>query len=579
MTKTETNKSEPKQGFAHFQIDGEDFTRLVRDRVLDGSPDGAWRLAMCLNNDTGDDREDGVANVALGILKGTKKLVGNEKGMKLVKEHKKVTEKYLQQVAFIYAGRIRIRDKWYRPIAYVTNCGRNDMRNDHGRPVYRLTNNTGYANRAWHYAGPDEIVAEHAGYPDPDHPSIKREVIFRACGDRPHWLDVPINDQAAVDEFLAAGHFLEERSHVLTYGNETPSDEETPVNRERLIARGERIAREQKALKEGDLTPMNARLNAELELARELDEDDRPIVQALRSDNFPFKKRVGHPRPVCSEGPEEGPDTLASIAKRVASLRDDLYLAKEIDDEDEREFAEEQIEREIEALRVRKLAVLRETILQQANGDLLDLSWEAVMKEGVLTGEEIRIPAGSIKVPRAPFLHWAFARMKMFESQLPPWNCVCSSGMKMPMDDPFHTDWVVGGGLDPQNRELLYYPGPVCEASLKLAHELQDKFDAPSDIHVLVDGDVVGGSIHHGKKKKPCPDGAIVVLPNLHPDYVATIEDAAAVITEEGGMTAHLAQVGRERALPIVRIANACERFQEGDMVVVNTAARTVMGV
>ena len=31
---------------------------------------------------------------------------------------------------------------------------------------------------------------------------------------------------------------------------------------------------------------------------------------------------------------------------------------------------------------------------------------------------------------------------------MPSWDCVSPTGIKMNMDDPYHTDWVLGAGLD-----------------------------------------------------------------------------------------------------------------------------------
>jgi len=563
-------KSQVREHVTHFQMSGADFTRIARERLLEDAPGHAWRIASCLGNDDGPDREAGVAEIALGILNGTKKLVGNERGMKVVKEHAKVTEKYLKDVHFIYAGRIRIYDRWYHPVAYVSDMGPRDMRNDHHKPIFRQGSGImkGYANRAWHYCGKDEIVVDNATYKDPDSFDMAREVIFRICGERPHWQDVPLTPQAALDQFLVAGHGLEERSHSKWYGETSDA---------------ERNKRERAALKKGDVGPMNARLNAELDLAEALDEDDRPEVQALRDD--PQKgQRAEIIKRAWEAGPgvgvmaemldEHDPAALLRLQattpeeQEAERLRHEYTLAQEIKDTGAREDAEDQIEHEREALRLRRLAQLRVAILEQANGDLLDLAWPATE----------RTEAGAVKVPRAPFLHWAFARMKMFESQLPPWKPMSPIGLKMLNDDPFHTDWVIGAGLDPEDRSLLYYPSPIADAAMQLSHDLQDKFDEPSDVHVLVDGPYASGTVHHGRKKKPCPDGAIVVLPNLHPDYLEAIVDAAAVITEEGGAVAHLAQVGRERNLPIVRIAGALDRFSEGETVSVDTATRTVRG-
>ena len=489
-----------EQGFVGFQISGADFTRLARERVLDDCPDHAYRIASCLlSDDEPNDRQVGVADAALGILNGTKKLVGDTTNMRIVKEAPEVTKTYLKQVQYVYAGRIRIQGQWYQPVAYVSNMGREDMRNAHGMPVYRLTNNRGYANRAWHYCGKNEIVVEHACFPDPETYGLAREVIFERCSERPHWLNAVVSPQEALDEFLAAGKRLEERSHSQWYGA------------------------------------------------------DGVILQPSTIDSANLT-------------------TEAVIAHESNNLREDALLAHEIEDRNAREEAEEAIEKEAEALRQRKLAHYREQILTQANGDVIELVYEATKNEYT---EEI-MPGGKLIIPRAPFLHWAFARMKMFEEQLPPWTNVCPTGMKMALDDQNHTDWIVGAGLDPQDRDVIYSPGPVNEAALRKASELQDQFDRPKAITVLVDGPWASGTVVHGKPNQEVPDGVVVVLPNLHPRYLACTVHAAAVITEAGGETAHLAQIGREKNLPIVRIENAREKYPEGITVIVNTAGREV---
>lgn len=515
---------------AHFRISGADFTRMARERLLEDAPGHAWRIASSLLNDSDEDRQDGVADAALGILNGTKKLIGDETGMQIVKEPLATTKRHMARVREIYAGRIRVDGRWYRPVAYVSDMGPRDMKNDHGKHVAYVVSQRGYTNRAWHYCGKDEIVIDLASYPDPTYPSIKREVIFRACGERPHWLEVPLTPQAALDEFLAAGHSLDERSHSKLYGTtadeiwdgvpiEPVNPDTTEVAVRAVHQRAERVKHERDGIKRGDLTAMNVRLNAELELAQELD------------------------------------------------------------DEAERERAEDLIEAQHVVLRKRHIEDLRDRILKQAGDDLIELVWGTSKSVDPLSGEDAEAPGGRAMIPRAPFMHWAFARMKMYEKQLPPWTPVSPTGMKMMLDDPNHTDWVIAAGFDPQDRHVYRSgKGSFTEAAMNLAHELQNKFDEPSDVHVLVDGPYASGTIHHGRKKKPSPAGAVVVLPNLHPDYLHAIEDAVGVITEEGGAVAHLAQVGRERNLPIVRIAGAIERFHEGGEVSIDTATRTVRG-
>lgn len=53
----------------------------------------------------------------------------------------------------------------------------------------------------------------------------------------------------------------------------------------------------------------------------------------------------------------------------------------------------------------------------------------------------------SIKIPRPPFEQWAFSKINVKNIAI-PWDPISPTGMKMYGDDPFHTDWILGAGLD-----------------------------------------------------------------------------------------------------------------------------------
>lgn len=521
----------------HFQISGDTFTQFARRRLLEDAPGHAWRFASCLGSD--DSSQDAsIADIALAILCGTKRLAGDETGMDVVDEDPEVTRQYQADVSALYAGRIRVRGQWYKPVAYVSNMGPRDMRNDHNKPVERRFGR-GYTNRAWHYCDKDEIVIDEVFYKDPTDFYLQREVIFRLCGERPHWQDVPLNGQAALQEFLDAGGSLEERSHTKRYGVtaeeiwegapiQKPVDSsETERERRGRQQLGARVQHEKDEIKRGSVDAMNFRLNAELQLARELEEQKSEETDEL---------------------------DLAWNGSKDATR---------------------------ETQRQAHLADLRQKILAQAGDDLIELKWEAQYSEDsdeTSTERKVRFPAGRVMLPRAPFLHWAFGRMKIFAAHLPSWQVVSPMNMKMTNDNPYHTDWVIGAGLDPENYRLIYYPGPIAEAALTLASKLQDQFHRPG-VHVLVDGPHALGFVEHGKPNLPVSEGAIVVLPNLDPKYLVATAHAAAVITEAGGATCHLAQICRDRSLPIVLMPNALTTFAEGNQVVVDTSTRTVEGV
>jgi phosphohistidine swiveling domain-containing protein len=459
-------------GVAHFRITGQAFTRLVQDRMLDDAPDAAYRLATSIRS--GDPAvDDTIPKIAQRLCDGEAALEGDERSMRVVS---KAHRKYRTRITWLHAGRIRLSNKWYQPVAYVHDVGPMDLNNDHGVPTYTPSGGRGIKNRGWHYCGKDEIVVDHVSYKDPESPRLKREVIFRACVERPHWHQPPTSPQAALEEYLAAGRTLEKRGHSTSYGRD----------------------------------------------------------------------------------PERWPSGYPGQSRQRKKLEEQERNAREKAEEDSR---------------LRRVADLRALILAQAGDDLIELAWEA-------RGE---VPAGKAMVPRAPFVLWAFARLKWYARLLPEWKTISPGGMKMAMDDPNHTDWVIGGGFDPLDRDL-YWGGAKAEAADCLRSRLQDEFDTRERLQnepvtTLVTGAKVTGVVVHGLPGKTPGPGLVVVIPNLHSRYLWAVHGAAAVITEEGGEVAHLAQVAREQAVPVVRAERARERWSEGDVVEVDPETRTVRRV
>lgn len=56
-----------------------------------------------------------------------------------------------------------------------------------------------------------------------------------------------------------------------------------------------------------------------------------------------------------------------------------------------------------------------------------------------------------------------------------------------------------------------------------------------------------------------------------HPDYVPTMQKAAAIVTDEGGITSHAAIVSRELGIPcVVGTKTATKTLKDGDYVEVD---------
>ena len=65
--------------------------------------------------------------------------------------------------------------------------------------------------------------------------------------------------------------------------------------------------------------------------------------------------------------------------------------------------------------------------------------------------------------------------------------------------------------------------------------------------------------------------GEILVAPMTSPDYITALRKAAAVITDEGGITSHAAIVSRELGIPgIVGTKIATQVLKDGDLVEVD---------
>ncbi|APU88935.1 hypothetical protein Rctr197k_130 [Virus Rctr197k] len=191
-----------------------------------------------------------------------------------------------------------------------------------------------------------------------------------------------------------------------------------------------------------------------------------------------------------------------------------------------------------EAKREAKLEEMRAKIVEQAGGDWFNLAYEA-------DGE---IPAGSVRVPRAPFICWALAGTDL-RTLAPEWETVSPIGMKLMLDNPYHTDWMIGAGLELE----AYHSHPAQTAAAQKMFELQEQY-GHYECAVLVTGPELEGVVGED----------IVVMPDLHPSRIDQLILARAVITEKGGALAHLAVVALERSITILRVPDATIRYPKG---------------
>lgn len=186
-----------------------------------------------------------------------------------------------------------------------------------------------------------------------------------------------------------------------------------------------------------------------------------------------------------------------------------------------------------------------------------------------------------VKVPKAAFLHWAFRGVdpERFALDLPQWHPHSESGLKMGGDDPFHTDWMLGGGF---NLEADYdrTKTRVQQSADHLRFTLREAA-LSANCTVLSGRGQAFGRVVHPKPGEPVDAGDIAVIPFAGPAYQLALETACrdgrgAVICEVGGKLAHLAIVGRERDARLVMQEGALTRYIEGSHVSVDCDAHSI---
>jgi phosphohistidine swiveling domain-containing protein len=225
-------------------------------------------------------------------------------------------------------------------------------------------------------------------------------------------------------------------------------------------------------------------------------------------------------------------------------------------------LAQEEIDAEAEDTRyAAKIAELRMKILAQADGDLIELVVpppdEEQREEQEAWGRKVHAAERVLHVPRAPFMHWALSRG--IKGVAPDWEIVSPHGMKCQGDNPYHTDWMIGAGLD--LRDDYYVTSPASKAAWDLAFRITTSI---GDYNAMV------LSIGNEKPVTGVVGVDVLVLENLHPSQADAVMKSKAVVTETGGALAHLARVSAEFGIPMLLVKDARKAFPPGTKLLVD---------
>jgi len=188
----------------------------------------------------------------------------------------------------------------------------------------------------------------------------------------------------------------------------------------------------------------------------------------------------------------------------------------------------------------------------------------------------------TLKFPKRALLWYVFGKSPAITPLLPPYRPFSMSGIKMYNDNPFHTDVMLGAGLDYSSayREFdSFEASALFEAEQKIKDEYHDliSFDfvilsnkfRSSDFNAMVyeydpplKNGVWSNSHISSFERKKSRNISCVVIPHAGVEFELATKNADVIITERGGKLSHLATVTREKGEKLlIRVDDAVKKF------------------
>lgn len=158
----------------------------------------------------------------------------------------------------------------------------------------------------------------------------------------------------------------------------------------------------------------------------------------------------------------------------------------------------------------------------------------------------------------------------------PEWATVSPGCLKMENDSRLHTDFWLSLGFNLDGRE---YKHSTLEHRLFAAvvRAMQRELFPMGEFDTLNSAgiDKFSGSVVTPKSQDVFSHN-ILVIPHAGPEYDVIARKAGLVICAVGSRMAHLAVVGREFGLPLIRVDGACEKFKEGITLNIDFTTNTI---
>lgn len=158
----------------------------------------------------------------------------------------------------------------------------------------------------------------------------------------------------------------------------------------------------------------------------------------------------------------------------------------------------------------------------------------------------------------------------------PDWSVVSPGSLKMANDSRLHTDFWLALGFDLDGCEYNYSTlnHRLFAAVVRKMQQVMfpmGEFDTLNSAGLdSFSGSVVTPSSEFIGKHD------ILIIPHAGPEYDVIARKAGLVICEAGSRMAHLAVVGREFGLPLIRIEDAGTKFKEGITLTIDFKTNTI---
>ncbi|WP_439398535.1 PEP-utilizing enzyme [Bradyrhizobium sp. PMVTL-01] len=502
---------------ACFKVEGRFMTEIARTRVIEGRYDHGYRIL-----------HDGLHGISsdqvISILNGDCKLIGvNE--VELVEDGDVEWKKRLLEM---FGGTwVTSSGRFMRPYAVVTSWGPDDMSS--GDRITKDSDSIKGKRDRQEHAGSSLYYAD-----DPQRDVLK---VLRTD------LKSIVDDWDLAPDKHGRYHFLfqEVRNYPFQL---VPAHSEAQAALDQYVAVGRRLKRVGYA----------ERFPAERYRVRYETNDPtepRPAVESHFNHATEIAQRdareIGRHRAKMIDAEKAG-RTVEDMDAMQAIMRDGGQSLKKRIDAFHEALA---LQREMPS----RIPAWRAQIIQQAGDDWISIT----------------VNDKEIKLPRAPFENWCLWRTDGAHLAM-PWQQVSPQGVKMFGDDPYHTDFLIGAGLEP---DAMIADGDLNEAIYNLRHRVQEE-KLGFKCAVLSGNGTARGTVVHPKPHDNVPDDAIVVLRDASPAYLDLALKAKAVIVERGGSMAHLVTVARAREAIIVRVDKALKLYPVYSSVTVDASAGTV---